>query len=97
MMRVKNDEKTIATINEYPNDKVQQYRWWFEENNNVFLFFLSFLCGDNSQKKCYDIRPYAGYFSFFSKSHAFPDSRFLPLKKLPHSMHQLSSMKFEIR
>ena len=58
-MRIDNESERC------PNDKVQ-YRWWFEENNNVFLFFLFCPCGDNSQK-CSDIRPYVGYFLFFSQ------------------------------
>ena len=40
-MRIDNESERC------PNDKVQ-YRWWFEENNNVFLFFLFCPCGDNS-------------------------------------------------
>ena len=37
--------------------------------------------------------PTLATFYFFPKSHAIPDSRFLPLKMLPHSMHQLSILK----
>ena len=63
----------------------------------MFSYFFFLVRVETIVKSAMISDPTLATFYFFPKSHAFPDARFLLLKKLPHSMHQLSILKFEIK
>ena len=94
-MRVKNDEKTIATIKDAQMTKYNTDGGL--KKTIMFSYFFFFVRVETIVKSVLISDPTLVTFYFFPKSHAFPDSRFLPLKKLRHSMHQLSILKFEIK
>ena len=63
----------------------------------MFSYFFFIVRMDTIVKSGMISDPTLATFYFFPKSHAFPDLSFLPLKNLPHSMHHLSILKFDIK